>query len=102
MACVINSDHIKSRNDIKNNLNGIFKKCLESKCKTIESSDFSVKIISPEKRKLNKKQLNMKVNWRENILGLTYFTDSKSTFLNSKIILQYFIYRKISGDKEEL
>ena len=50
---VINSDHIKNRNDIKSDLNGIFKKCLESKCKTVELSDFSVKIISPKKRKLN-------------------------------------------------
>ena len=48
---VINSDHIKNRNDIKSDLNGIFKKCLESKCKTVELSDFSVKIISPKKKK---------------------------------------------------
>ena len=33
---VINSDHIKNRNDIKSDLNGIFNKCLESKCKTVE------------------------------------------------------------------
>ena len=53
---VINNDHIKNRNDIKSDLNGIFNKCLESKCKTIELSDFSVKIISPKKRKLNENQ----------------------------------------------
>ena len=48
----------------------------------------------------------MNVNRRENIHGLirniTYFTDSKKKVLNSKIILQYFINRKICGDKEEL
>ena len=33
---VINSDHIKNRNDIKSDLNGIFNKCLESECKTVE------------------------------------------------------------------
>ena len=53
---VINNDHIKNRNDIKSALNGIFNKCLESKCKTVELSDFSVKIISPKKRKLNENQ----------------------------------------------
>ena len=71
-----------------------------------ELSDFSVRIISPKKRKLNENQFYMNVNRRENIHGLirniTYFTDSKSTVLNSKIILQYFINRKICGDKEEL
>ena len=48
----------------------------------------------------------MNVNQRENTHGLirniTYFTDSKNKVLNSKIILQYFINRKICGDKEEL
>ena len=48
----------------------------------------------------------MNVNRRENIHGLirniNYFTDSKKKVLNSKIILQYFINRKICGDKEEL
>ena len=53
-----------------------------------------------------KTEFYMNVNQRENIYGLiqniTYFTDSKSKVLNSKIILQYFISRKICGDKEEL
>ena len=48
---VTNSDHNKNRNDIKSDLNGIFNKCSESKCKTVELSDFSVKIISPKKKK---------------------------------------------------
>ena len=43
---------------------------------------------------------------RENIYRLirniTYVTDSKNKVLNSKIILQYFINRKIRGYKEEL
>ena len=45
-----------------------------------------------------KTEFYMNVNQRENIHGLiqniTYFTDSKSKVLNSKIILQYFISRK--------
>ena len=48
----------------------------------------------------------MNINRRENIHGLirniTYFTDSKNQVPNSKIILQYFINRRICGDKEEL
>ena len=67
---VISSDHIKNRNDIKSDLNGILKKCLESKCKTVELSDFPVKIISPKKRKLNENQFYLNVNRRENIHGL--------------------------------
>ena len=67
---VISSDHIKNRNDIKSDLNGILKKCLDSKCKTVELSDFPVKIISPKKRKLNENQFYLNVNRRENIHGL--------------------------------
>ena len=48
---VINSDHIKNRNDTKGDLNGIFNKCFESKCKAVELSHFSVKIISPKTKK---------------------------------------------------
>ena len=48
---IINSEHIKNRNDIKSDLNGIFKKCLESKCKTVELGGFFVKIIFPKKKK---------------------------------------------------
>ena len=103
---VISSDHIKNRNDIKGDLNGIFKKCLESKCKTVELGDFSVKFISPKERKLNENHFYINVNRRENIHGLirniTYFTDSKNKVLNSKMIPQYFINRKKCGDKEEL
>ena len=46
----MNSQHIKNRNDIKSDLNGIFKKCLESKCKTVELGGFFVKIIFPKKK----------------------------------------------------
>ena len=48
---VINSEHIKNRNYIKSDLNGIFKKRLELKCKTVELGDFFEKIISPKKKK---------------------------------------------------
>ena len=75
---------------------------------TVELSEYSVEIISPKKkkRKLHENQFYMNVNRRENMHQLirykTYFTGSKSKVLNSKIILQYVINRKICEDKEEL
>ena len=47
---IMNSQHIKNRNDIKSDLNGIFKKCLESKCKTVELGGFFFFFFFPKKK----------------------------------------------------
>ena len=44
---------ITLKTEMMSEMNGIFKKCLESKSKTVELSEYSVEIISQKKRKEN-------------------------------------------------
>ena len=104
---VINSNNLKHLDDIKSDLNGIFKRCLEAKCKIFDINEKCVKAISSNKNnKLEEGQFFIHINRRENIHGLirniVYFKDKNKATINSKVVLQYYINRKKCGDKEEV
>ena len=105
---VINSNNLKHLNDIKSDLNGIFKRCLEAKCKIFDINDKYVKAISSNKNnKLEEGQffihLNQKKkNIRRLIRNIVYFKDKNKATINSKVVLQYYISRKKCGNKEEV
>ena len=68
---VINSNNLKHLDDIKSDLNGIFKRCLEAKCKIFDINEKCVKAISSNKNnKLEEEQFFIHINRRENIHGL--------------------------------
>ena len=104
---VINSNNLKYLNDIKSDLNGIFKRCLQAKCKIFDINDKYVKTISSNKNnKLEEGQFFIHLNQKKNIYGLmrniVYFKDKNKATINSKVVLQYYINRKKCGNKEEV
>ena len=85
------------------------KKSIESKWKTVETeigACFKVKVIANKKNKLDKNQIYMKINRSENSHGLirniVYFKGKDNQVVNSKIVLQYYIDRKLCDDTEEV
>ena len=85
------------------------KKSIESKWKTVETeigACFKVKVIANKKIKLDKNQIYMKINRSENSHGLirniVYFKGKDDQVVNSKIVLQYYIDRKVCDDTEEV
>ena len=85
---VINSNNLKHLDDIKSDLNGIFKRCLEAKCKIFDINEKCVKAISSNKNnKLEEEQFFIHINRRENIHGLirniVYFKDKNKATINS-------------------
>ena len=104
-----NTKRIKDLDDVKSDLNSTFRKSIESKWKTLETeigAYLKVKVIANQKNKLNKNQVYMKINRYENSHGLitniVYFKDKDDQVVNSKIVLQYYIDRKVCGDIEEV
>ena len=85
------------------------KKSIESKWKTVETeigACFKVKVIANKKNKLDKNQIYMKINRSENSHGLirniVYFKGKDDQVVNSKIVIQYYIDRKVCDDTEEV
>ena len=104
---VITSDNLKNLDDIKSDLSGIFKRCLEAKCKIFDINDEYVEaLLSNKNNKLREGQVFIDINRRENIHGLirniVYFKDKNKATINTKLVLQYYINRKKCGDKEEV
>ena len=102
-----NHCNLKHLDDIKSDLNGIFKRCLEAKCKIFDINEKCVKAISSNKNnKLEEGQFFIHINRRENIHGLlqniVYFKDKNKATINSKVVLQYYINRKKCGDTEQV
>ena len=96
---VINCNNLKHVDDVKSDLNGIFKRCLEGRCKIFDINDKCVKAISSSKNnRLEEGQFFIHINRRENIHGLirniVYFKDKNKPTINSNVVLQYFINRK--------
>ena len=114
-ACMIdalfftNTKSIKDLDDVKSDLNSTFRKPIESKWKTVETeirACLKVKVIANQKNKLDKNQVHMKINRSKNSHGLirniVCFKDKDGQVINSKIVLQYYIDRKVCGDIEEV
>ena len=64
----------------------------------------SLEIVSNKKQQLQENQTLMKVSRSENRLGLVqnivYFLNKNSEALNSKVVLQYYINKKVCGNAE--
>ena len=103
----INSNNLKNLDNIRSSLSGIFRRCLEAKCKIFDINNKYVKAISSNKNnKLQEGQVFIHINQRANINGLirniVYFKEKNKATINSKIMLQYYINRKKCKDKEEV
>ena len=105
----INIKSIKDLDDFKSDLNGTFRKSIESKWKTFETEIgecLNVKVIANKINILDKNQIYMKINRSENSHGLirniVYFKDKDDQVVKSKIVRQCYIDRKFCGDKEEV
>ena len=99
---VIDTQRLNDLDDVKSNLNGTFQKSLEAKWKavTVELKEgVSVKIISNKKEQLQENQISMKVSRSKNRHGLVrnivYFLNKNSKVVNSKLVLQYYINKKV-------
>ena len=104
---VINSNNLKHLDDIKSDLNGIFKRCLEAKCKIFDINEKYVKAISSnEYNNLEEGQFFIHINQRENIHGLigniVYLKDKNKATIISKVVLQYYVNKKKGADKEQV
>ena len=70
------------------------------------SECLQVKVIANKRNILDKNQIYMKINRSENshelIRNIVYFKDKGDQVVNSKIVLQYYIDRKIGSEKEEV
>ena len=67
---VINSNNLKYLNDIKSDLTGIFKRCLQAKCKIFDINDKYVKTISSNKNnKLEEGQFFIHLNQKKTFMG---------------------------------
>ena len=84
-------------------------KSLEVKWKTVEvevKEFFSVKIISNKKQQLQENQTLTKVSKFENRHGLVqnivYFLNKNSKVVSSKLVLQYYIHKKVCGNVESV
>ena len=104
---VINSNNLKHLDDIKSDLNGIFKRCLEAKCKIFDINEKYVKTISSnEYNNLEEGQFFIHIIQRENIHGLirniVYLKDKNKATINSKVVLQYYVNKKKGADKEQV
>ena len=87
---------------------GLFKS-LEVKWKTVEvevKEFFSVKIISNKKQQLQENQTLTKVSKFETRHGLVqnivYFLNKNSKVVSSKLVLQYYIHKKVCGNVESV
>ena len=101
---VVSTEYIKDLNDFKSDLNGSFQKSLESKWKTAEFEPgeiVSVTVTSNKKQQLTENQILMKVSRSENKQGLVrnivYFLNKHNQVINSKVILQYYVNRRVCG-----
>ena len=86
---LINTKSIKDLDDVKSDLNGTFRKSIESKWKTVETKIvecLKVKVIANKRNTLDKNQVYMKINRSENSHGLirniVYFTDKDDQVVN--------------------
>ena len=66
----------------------------------------SVTIISNKKQQLQENQTLMKVNRSENKQGLVrsivYFSNKHNQVINSKVLLQYYVNKKVCGNIENI
>ena len=96
---VIDSADVKDPNDVKSDLNGVFRICHEVKCLTVHvdlgSQQESVKLRVEDRKevKLGEKSMYLKIHRRENDFGLVrnimYFTGPDNNIVNESIVLQY-------------
>ena len=96
------------------NLDGIKSDSKQHKVNRIKLEDgwnrnsecLQVKVIANKRNILDKNQIYMKINRSENshelIRNIVYFKDKGDQVVNSKIVLQYYIDRKIGSEKEEV
>ena len=101
---VVSTEYVKDLNDFKSDLNGSFQKSLESKWKRAEFEPgeiVSVTVTSNKKQQLTENQILMKVSRSENKQGLVrnivYFLNKHNQVINSKVILQYYVNRRVCG-----
>ena len=106
---VVSTEYMKDLNDVKRDLNESFQKSLESKWKTVEfesGQSVSVTVISNKKQQLTENQILMKVNRSENkqslVRNIVYFLNKYNQVINSKVILQYYVNRKVCGNIENI
>ena len=104
---VIEGNAVNDPADVRNDLNSVFGKCHEIKWKPVESkvdNVATVQVIANRKVTLKTHQMFMKVHWVENryvlIRNIVYIKTENGGL--DKIILQYYINRKICGEKEEV
>eukprot|EP00112_Aurelia_sp_Birch-Aquarium-sp1_P020999 Seg5543.1 transcript_id=Seg5543.1/GoldUCD/mRNA.D3Y31 product="Mitogen-activated protein kinase kinase kinase 13-B" protein_id=Seg5543.1/GoldUCD/D3Y31 len=107
----IDSTVLADVEDVKSDLNGPFKKCIEAKVYTVQiaqikNKEYLVKAISKKRVDSAPGHTYMKVNRRENSFGLvrsiTHFMDGQGKILNGRVIVQYYINRQICGDVQSV
>ena len=103
---VISSNCLKNVEDIKSDLNGVFRLCHEVKSKRVQVGDTIVTVKPNSNNEIVEGELVMKINRRENMHGLVrnivYFVNGKKGVMNSKIQLQYYINSKVAGNKSKV
>ena len=102
---VISSNCLKNVEDIKSDLNGVFRTCHEAKSKRVQVNYIIVTVKPNCNKKIVEGELVMKINRREKDHGLVrnivYFVSEKKEVLNLKILLQYCVNSKVAGNKSK-
>ena len=103
---VISSNCLKNVEDIKGNMNGVFRTCHEVKSKRVQVNDTIVTVKPSSINEIVQGELVMKINRRENEHGLVrniiYLVNEKKEVINSKKLLQYYINSKVAGNKSKV
>ena len=94
---VISSNCLKNVEEIKSDLNGVFRTCHEAKSKRVQVNDIIVTVKPNSSKEKVEGELVMKINTRENEHGLVrntvYFVNEKkrgAEFENTVAILHQF------------
>ena len=105
------SRQLQHPEDAQSDLIGVFSKCIEVKTHTVDVTSNctglqKVKVIANKKKELEKNQLYLRVNKKQNSHGLvrsiSYFIEENGLIHNNCIILQYFINTSICRDVTEI
>ena len=107
---VVDAKDLASPDDVRSDMNGVFRSCLEIKNFTVEvarvNGEAKVSIISRKKIPLSNGQMYMRVHRTENDAGLVrnivYFQDAQGTVFKDSVILQYFVNKQKCGNVEEI
>ena len=107
---IIDAKTVASPEDVRSDINGVFRLCLEIKYFTVQLSTErgkpTISFVSRKKCPLKSGQMLMRVHRTENdhglVLNIVYFQDAQGNIFKDSILLQYIINRKVCGDVESV